>query len=146
MSHANRRLIFGDLIYPIVCYFESVKKFVGAAGIVATTTTSRGIFKITSVVTVNCKNFSIKTFLIYNMYCVAGGTQFLMISSFQLFATRYKDKLKNFKFCPSKIFSYRIGRKFGMELNLAVDDFLWRSPNLIHQLQIQWCFIIQCDP
>ena len=24
--------------------------------------------------------------------------------------------------------------------------FLWKSPNLICQLQIQWCFNIQCDP
>ena len=31
---------------------------------------------------------------------------------------------------------YHISRKFGMELNLVVDDFLWRSPNLFHQLQI----------
>ena len=41
---------------------------------------------------------------------------------------------------------YRTSRKFDVELNLAVDDFLWKSPNLIRQLQIQWCFIIQCDP
>jgi len=27
---------------------------------------------------------------------------------------------------------YHISRKFDMELNLAVDDFLWSSPNLIH--------------
>ena len=41
---------------------------------------------------------------------------------------------------------YRISRKFDMELNLAVGDFLWKSPNSIHHLQIHWCFIIQCDP
>ena len=29
-----------------------------------------------------------------------------------------------------------------MELNLAVGDFLWRSPNLFCQLQIHWYFII----
>ena len=41
---------------------------------------------------------------------------------------------------------YSINRKFGMELNLAVGNFLWKLPNLIHQLQIQWCLVIQCDP
>ena len=40
---------------------------------------------------------------------------------------------------------YRISRKFDTELNLAVGDFLWKSPNLIRHMQIQWCFIIQCD-
>ena len=33
-----------------------------------------------------------------------------------------------------------------MELNLAVGDYLWKSSNLIRQLQIQWYFIIHCDP
>ena len=41
---------------------------------------------------------------------------------------------------------YRISRKFDVELNLAVGDFLWKSSNLIRQLQIQWHFIIHCDP
>ena len=31
---------------------------------------------------------------------------------------------------------YHISRKFGMDLNLVVGSFLWRSPNLFHQLQV----------
>ena len=43
------------------------------------------------------------------------------------------------------IINYRISRKFGTELNLAVGCFLWRSPNLFCQLQIHWCCNIQFD-
>ena len=41
---------------------------------------------------------------------------------------------------------YRISKKFDVELNLAVGNFLWKLSNLICQLQIQWYFIIHCDP
>ena len=57
------------------------------------------------------------------------------------------SKLQVQKFnMPGHIIIYRISRKFDVELNLTVGDFLWKSPNLIRQLRIQWYFIIHCDP